>query len=53
MVNVAVREYRVGGPVLVGTHDGYRSLVGVSKRYGLPAPGASLEDIVTVVRLPA
>ena len=53
MVKVAVKEYRVEGTVLVGTHDGDRSLVGVSKRYGLPVPGASLEDIVTVVRLPA
>ena len=51
MVNVAIKEYGIEGPVLLGTHNGDRSLVVVSKRYGLSAPGESLEDIVTVVRL--
>ena len=48
----AVREYGVQGPVLVGTHRGDRVLVGVSKRYGYPAPGDPLHDIFRVVRLP-
>ena len=47
----AVRECGVQGPVLVGTHRRDRVLVGVSKRYGYPAPGAPMHDIFRVVRL--
>ena len=53
MGTFAIQEYGIEGPVLVGTHQGDRVLIGVSKRYGYPAPGASLEDLFWVVRLPA
>lgn len=40
----AARKCGVEGPMLVGRHQGQRALVGVSKRYGYPGPGASLDD---------
>ena len=52
MGHFAMGEYRLQGPVLVGTHQGDRVLVGVSKRYGFPGPGASLDDIIRIVRFP-
>ena len=52
MGNFAMGEYRIQGPILVGRHQGDRVLVGVSKRYGLPGPGASLDDIIRIVRFP-
>lgn len=48
----AARKYDVQRPVLVGTHRGDRVLVGVSKRYGYPAPDAPLHDTFRVVKLP-
>ena len=51
MVNVAIKEYGVEGPVLMGARYGDRSQVGVCKCYGLPAPGALPKDIVVVGRL--
>ena len=50
MWNSVMREYRIEGPILVGTHQGDRVLLGVSKRYGYPGPGVSLDDILKVVR---
>lgn len=52
MWSFAIGEYGVEGPVLVGTQQGDRVLLGVSKRYGYPAPGATLHDIFRVVRFP-
>ncbi len=46
----AIREHRIEGPVLVGTHRGDRVLLSVSKRYGYPGRGAPLHDIYRVVR---
>lgn len=48
---LAIRQYGVQGPVLVGSHQGDRVLVGVSKRYGYPAPGSPLHDTFRVVRV--
>ena len=50
MWNSAMREYGIEGPILVGTHQGDRVLLGVSKRHGYPGPGVSLDDIFKVVR---
>ena len=52
MAEHAVTNFGTEGPVLVGTHEGDRVLVGVAKRYGYPGPGESLHDIINVVRLP-
>ena len=52
MVALVVGEYGAEGPVLVGTHQGERVLVGVSKRYGYPIDDESLEDIISVSRVP-
>ena len=40
----AVRKWGAEGVALAGRHEGQRALVAVSKRYGYPAPGASLDD---------
>ena len=53
MAEFAICEYGIEGPVLIGTHKGERVLLGVSKRYGYPAPGAPLNDIIKVVRFPS
>lgn len=52
MVNLAIEEFRIEGPVLVGNHGGVPTLVGIHKRYGLPVDREAWEDAVTVVRLP-
>lgn len=52
MGHFAIREYRIEGPVLVGTHQGGRVLLGVSKRYGYPVPGTPLDDIIRIFRFP-
>lgn len=52
MVAFAADQYGAEGPVLVGTHQGERALVGVSKRYGYPADDESLEAVVSVSRVP-
>ena len=39
--------------MFVGTHQGERVLLGVSKRYGYPLVGTSLDDIAEVVRFPS
>ena len=52
MAAFAIEEYGIEGPVLVGTCRGDRVLLGVSKRYGLPAPESTLDDIFEVVAYP-
>ena len=51
MVVFAFRQ-GVVGPVLVGRHMGDQVLLGVSNRYGYPAPGASAEALFRVVKFP-
>ena len=48
----AARKCGIEGPVLVGLHRGQRALVGVSKRYGYPGPGASLDDEHILIQFP-
>lgn len=48
----AARECGIEGAVLVGRHQGQRALVGVSKRYGYPMPGASLDDEHLLIQFP-
>ena len=52
MAGFAICQYGIEGPVLIGMHSGDRVLLGVSKRYGYPAPDAPLHDIIEVVRFP-
>lgn len=48
----AARKCGIEGAVLVGRHQGQRALVGVAKRYGMPAPGASLDDEHILIQFP-
>ena len=52
MAEFAICQYGIEGPVLAGAHEGERVLLGVSKRYGYPAPGTPLDDIIEVVKFP-
>ena len=53
LAEYAVRKWGVEGVALVGRHEGQRVLVGVAKRYGYPAPGASLDDRQIRIQFPS
>ena len=46
IVEFAIRDYEIEGPVLVGTHRGHQVLLGLFTLYGLPSGRVALGDRV-------